>query len=139
MCIPPNKIEIIPKSHNTLEYLLKYFKNQLKKLENLGFKKNNIIIDPGIGFGKDSYQNIEILKNLDILKKLGCEIMIGHSRKSYIQALSGENDASNGDIEVIAIFFSISKFNIDLLRIHDVKNYMKAYFFLFFNISLEIH
>lgn len=123
--IPPNKSNVIPQSIDTLEYLITWGENSLKRLKNLGFSKENIILDPGIGFGKTTYQNIEILRNIDKFKDLGCKIMVGHSRKSYIQAFSKELNAYNLDIETIIISLAIAD-KVDFLRIHNVRDHRKA-------------
>ena len=123
--IPPKKDHMIPLNEDPLDYLLKWGKNSLNKLENLGFSKENIILDPGIGFGKTPYQNIHILKHLKKLKSLGCQIMIGHSRKSYILAISHELEAHNRDPETIAISLALAD-HADFLRVHNVADHMKA-------------
>jgi 2-amino-4-hydroxy-6-hydroxymethyldihydropteridine diphosphokinase/dihydropteroate synthase len=123
--IPPDKYNVIPQSIDTLDYLIKWGKHSLKRLQNLGFSKEDIILDPGIGFGKTPYQNIEILRNIEKLKDLGCQIMVGHSRKSYIQAFSAESNAHDRDIETIAISLAIAG-KVDFLRVHNVRDHMKA-------------
>ena len=69
------------------------------------------------------YQSIEILQNIKELKDLGIKVMIGHSRKSYINAFS-QAIAFNRDIETIAIS-SILKGKVDFLRVHNVEDHMK--------------
>jgi 2-amino-4-hydroxy-6-hydroxymethyldihydropteridine diphosphokinase/dihydropteroate synthase len=83
------------------------------------------LLDPGIGFGKTAYQNIEILRSIDQLKTLGSLIMIGHSRKSYIHVFSEEPYAYARDIETIGASLAI-KDKVDFLRVHNVKDHMKA-------------
>ena len=62
----------------------KFFKNQIKIGERAGLKKNQFIIDPGIGFGKTFEQNIKIVKELDKFKSFGLPIAFGTSRKSHL-------------------------------------------------------
>ena len=57
-----------------------------------GINRKNIIIDPGIGFGKDLNQNLEILNNLSLFHGLGCPIMLGVSRKRFIESIHEKND-----------------------------------------------
>ena len=83
--------------------------------------KRNIIIDPGIGFSKDTNQNLEILKNLDIFKNLNLPILVGASRKRFIGEILNETNPKERDIGTLAISCLCSQFNIDIVRVHNVK------------------
>ena len=100
---------------------------------NLGVPRENIIIDPGIGFGKTQAQNLEILRRLEEFKKLGRPILLGSSRKSFIgwvldlspeQRLQGtpfvppSDQRLEGTAATIAI--GIAR-GADIMRVHDVK------------------
>tara|TARA_Y100001970_G_C14237945_1_gene863072 strand:- start:2712 stop:3527 length:816 start_codon:yes stop_codon:yes gene_type:complete len=127
-------IEIVAKSN--LPYILmhnkkiaqkknvtKQIKIDLQKKIDLlidnGFNTNNLIIDPGIGFNKNTEQNIEIISNLDKLK-FGFPILIGTSRKKHIGDVLGTdvNDRIEGTAATTAI--AIAK-GADIIRVHDVK------------------
>lgn len=104
-----------------------WFEKAIRNLEKQGIQKSNIIIDPGIGFGKNKLQNVEIIKNLHDLKRFGCEIMLAHSRKSFISLFSN-TDAKNRDIETVAVSsFATDTGMIDYLRVHDIKKHMKFF------------
>ena len=105
-----------------------YFENHISELEKQGILRNNIIVDPGIGFGKTKQENINIIKNdLHKLKEFGCEVMLAHSRKSFISNFSNTT-AENRDIETIAISaYSFDSTEVDYLRIHDVKSHMRFF------------
>jgi dihydropteroate synthase len=85
-----------------------------------GVSKENIIIDPGIGFGKTWQQDIEIIRRLKELKKLGYPILIGTSRKSLIKMVLDlpVNQRVEGTAATVAI--SIAN-GADIVRVHDVK------------------
>ena len=91
--------------------------NALKK----NISKKNIIVDPGIGFSKDINQNLEILKNLNIFKKLELPILIGASRKRFIGEILNEENPKERDIGTLAISCLCSQFNVDIVRVHNVK------------------
>ncbi len=99
---------------SSLEILIK---NALEK----NIPKKNIIVDPGIGFSKDIDQNLEILRNLDVLKNLKLPILIGASRKRFIGQILNENNPKERDIGTLAISCLCSNFNIDIVRVHNVK------------------
>ena len=92
-------------------------KNALEK----NISKKNIIIDPGIGFSKDIHQNLEILRNMDVFKELNLPILIGASRKRFIGEILNENNPKERDIGTLAISCLCSHFNIDIVRVHNVK------------------
>lgn len=102
-----------------------WFAQRLAYLENLGLNRENIIIDPGIGFGKTRLQNVEITKNLSRIKEFGCDILYGHSRKSFMTLFSSAQ-ASDRDIETIAVSNFVDGI-ADYLRIHNLKDHMKFF------------
>ena len=83
--------------------------------------KNKIIWDPGIGFSKNTDQNIEILRNLYAIKNHGFPILIGASRKRFIGDILDQINPVERDIGTLAISCLCSQFNIDLVRVHNVK------------------
>lgn len=84
-----------------------------------GIAQEKIIIDPGIGFGKRVEDNVRLLKELDSFQDLGCPILIGTSRKSFIGHLTGAEvqDRLPGTLASLAI--AIQK-GANILRVHDV-------------------
>ena len=100
-------------------------KDSLEALINNALEKNipkeNIIVDPGIGFSKDINQNLEILKNLDVFKNLQFPILIGASRKRFIGEILNEINPKERDIGTLAVSCLCSQFNIDIVRVHNVK------------------
>ena len=90
-----------------------------------GVPKENIIIDPGIGFGKTWQQDIEIIRRLKELKTLGLPILIGTSRKSLIKIVL--NLPANQRVEGTAATVAISIANgADIVRVHDVKQMVRV-------------
>ena len=107
------------------ENVLSEVKFSLETLINNAVDKNvskkNIILDPGIGFSKDLNQNLEILRNLDVFKNLNFPILIGASRKRFIGEILNEKNPKERDIGTLAISCLCSQFNIDIVRVHNVK------------------
>ena len=105
--------------------LLNEIVHALDKLTNIAIKKNipkdKIIWDPGIGFSKNTNQNIEILRNLDLFKNFEFPILIGASRKRFIGDILNENNPKERDIGTIAVSCLCSQLNIHLVRVHNVK------------------
>ena len=103
-----------------------YLKKQIKRCKKNKINKNRIIIDPGIGFGKTSKHNIQILQNLKIFHKLGCNILIGLSRKRFISDLSKKEEPIGRISGTIAANQFALDQGVDIIRVHDVKEAMQA-------------
>ena len=105
--------------------LLVNISDSLSIMTNKAIKKNvakdKIIWDPGIGFSKDTNQNIEILRNIDFFKKFEFPILIGASRKRFIGEILNEDNPKERDIGTLAISCLCSQLNIHLVRVHNVK------------------
>ena len=97
------------------------FKILLKKAINKKVSKDKIIWDPGIGFSKDTKQNIEILRNIPLFKKFEFPLLIGASRKRFIGEILNVPNPKERDIGTLAISCLCSQQNIHLVRVHDVK------------------
>ena len=114
---------------NELNQYTNFLSEVISSLENLinnalekKISKENIILDPGIGFSKDLQQNLDVLKNLELFKKLNFPILIGASRKRFIGEILNEINPKERDIGTLAITCLCSQLNIDLIRVHNVKN-----------------
>ena len=92
-----------------------YFSRKLESLESTGVKLENVIIDPGLGFGKSADDNFTILKNIESLSVFGQPVMIGHSRKRFTGGISGT-------LGVTAMMSG----RVSLMRVHDVADNMEA-------------
>jgi dihydropteroate synthase len=91
----------------------------------LNVPRENIIIDPGIGFGKTWQQDIEIIRRLKELKELGRPVLIGPSRKSLIKMILDlpANERVEGTAAVVAIGIANGA---DMVRVHDVRQMVRA-------------
>lgn len=105
-----------------IEHLLRYFDAQISLLVKEGVKKNQIIIDPGIGFGKTVADNLEIIHNLRRLKDIGFPLLLGASRKSFMSRLLNK-PADDLLAATIATNTLGILAGVDLLRVHDVREH----------------
>ena len=117
----PDSMQNNPKYKNVLLDIYDFFEEKIKSLRRAGINHNNIILDPGIGFGKNLKHNITLIKNISIYHSLGLPILLGLSRKRFIKELSGDNDSSlrTGGTISSSIFAMMQ--GIQLLRVHDVN------------------
>ncbi len=117
----PTTMQNNPKYKDVLLDIYDFFEKKIKYLRTVGIKHNNIILDPGIGFGKNLKHNITLLRNISIFHSLGFPIMLGTSRKRFIKNLSGKNDSKErlgGTIS--SSLFAIMQ-GVQILRVHDVN------------------
>lgn len=90
---------------------------QLDKALAAGIKRENIILDPGIGFAKDAEHNWEILKRIDEFIALGYPVLIGHSRKRFL----GGDTPDSREAATVAVTQSLVGKGIWAVRVHGVK------------------
>ncbi len=117
----PKVMQNNPKYKNVLLDIYDFFEEKIKFLRSIGINHNNIILDPGIGFGKNLKHNMTIIKNISIYHSLGLPILLGISRKKFIKELSLNNDSSSrlgGTIS--SVIFAMMQ-GIQILRVHDVN------------------
>jgi len=91
-----------------------------------GLDLNQIIVDPGIGFGKSSLQSLELLRSIQRLRKCGHRVLIGHSRKRFLKSFSSF-DSAELDLETIGASLNLCDQSVDILRVHDVASHTRAY------------
>ncbi|MFH0838905.1 MAG: dihydropteroate synthase [Candidatus Omnitrophota bacterium] len=115
----PHNMQLDPQYKDVVKDIVVFLKERINAAKTLGIKENNIIIDPGIGFGKTKEHNLEILNRLEEFKALNRPLMIGTSRKSFIgKVLSVDTDKRIfGTAASVAV--SILK-GAHIIRVHDV-------------------
>lgn len=102
--------------------LLQFFETQIETVVNSGVHPKQIILDPGIGFGKTVDHCVEILLNIPTLKRLGFPLLIGLSRKSFISKIVGK-PAPELLSATIALNTIALRAGADLIRVHDVREH----------------
>ena len=114
----PSNMQDNPQYENVLKEVIFFMSKQIDKLNHIGV--NDIIIDPGFGFGKTLDHNYELLKNLNYFSILEAPLLVGLSRKSMIyKALDNSpQEALNG---TTALHFKALEGGANILRVHDVK------------------
>ena len=117
----PKTMQRNPIYNNVLLDIYDFFENKIKYIRSKGIKHNNIILDPGIGFGKNLKHNITLLRNISIFHSLGFPIMLGTSRKRFIKNLSGVNDSKERLGGTISSSLCAIMQGVQILRVHDVN------------------
>ena len=123
----PKNMQIKPSYKNVLLDIYDFFEAKLNYLRIKGIKHSNIILDPGIGFGKNLKHNITLLKNISIFHSLGLPIMLGLSRKRFIKDISKKNDSKERLGGTISSCIQSYLQGVQILRVHDVKEVNQAF------------
>ena len=124
----PENMQENPTYSNLMDEIYCSLHNKVQLALSRGIKKENIIIDPGIGFGKTRKDNFEILKRWQELKGIGCPVLIGVSRKSLLNMPKSTNEEK--DIYTLALDSILISQKVDYLRVHNVKlhkNFLDMY------------
>ena len=117
----PKTMQKNPIYKNVLLDIYDFFETKIKKIKLNGIRHENIILDPGIGFGKNLKHNITLMSKISIFHSLGFPIMLGVSRKRFIKDLSGNNDSKERLGGTISSSLYAMMQGVQILRVHDVN------------------
>jgi dihydropteroate synthase len=122
----PKDMQKNPVYEALIPEIVDYFRERIRSATESGIPKDKIIIDPGIGFGKTSEHNIEIINKLDELTLLEKPVLIGPSRKAFLGKMLGDVPAGERlEATAAAVSISIMK-GANLVRVHDVKEMVRV-------------
>lgn len=115
----PATMQVQPSYQDVVVEINDFFTERISYLVEQGIERNRIIIDPGIGFGKTLEHNLTILRNIPDFRQHGCPVLIGHSRKSFLDQLLGlPVEKRDWPSAVVSAF--CARNGVDILRVHDV-------------------
>ena len=117
----PSTMQLNPKYKNVLLDIYDFFEEKLKVIRSKNIKHNNIILDPGIGFGKNLKHNITLISQISIFHSLGYPVMLGLSRKRFIKDISGKNDSKERIGGTISSSLYSMLQGVQILRVHDIN------------------
>jgi dihydropteroate synthase len=116
----PKNMQENPYYDDVVKEIIEYLKESIQIAKDGGIQEENIIIDPGIGFGKRLEDNLNILKNLKNFSILNCPILVGPSRKSFIGKILDLSVEERLEGSLAALAVSIMN-GANIVRVHDVK------------------
>ena len=122
----PENMQIKPTYKNELLDIYDFFEKKIKTLRSIDIEHDNIILDPGIGFGKNLKHNMNLIKNISIFHSLGFPILVGISKKRFIKEIAGKNDTKSriGGTVTSSIYLMMQ--GVQILRIHDVNELLQG-------------
>ena len=122
----PKTMQKNPKYKDDLIEIFDFFENKIKELRKFGILHNNIILDPGIGFGKNLKHNMSLICNISIFHSLGFPILVGNSRKRFIKELSEKNDSKSRIGGTMSSSIYLMMQGVQILRVHDVNEIIQG-------------
>jgi dihydropteroate synthase len=122
----PRDMQVEPRYGHAPYEIMKFFKDRVAVCELAGVSRDQITVDPGIGFGKNDDHNLKILAEAAIFHGLGCALVIGASRKSFIGRVAGVDDAKSRLAGSLAAAGLGAGQGAQILRVHDVAETRQA-------------
>ena len=113
----PNTMQKNPKYNHVLLDIYDFFESNIQKR----FKGNKIILDPGIGFGKTLKHNLTLISKISLFHSLGFPILVGTSRKKFINQISEKYDSKDRTGGTIASVLFLLSQGVQIFRVHNVK------------------
>ena len=122
LSIPVVKGESLPPGRDPVDELMGWAGERLLEFDRRGIARNRLIFDPGIGFGKTVQHNWHLLEHIERFHDLGLSLLVGHSRKSFLEAVT-DRPSADRDAETLAVSRGLATKGIEILRVHDVKGH----------------
>lgn len=119
----PKNMQKNPQYKDVVADIKKFLKGRIAKARMAGIE--DIIIDPGIGFGKTTQHNLQIINRLREFTELKCPILIGTSRKSFIGNITGSNVSERLEGTLASVAIAVMN-GANIVRVHDVKECKRA-------------
>lgn len=122
----PKDMQNDPHYDDLITEVEEFFDQQIQLALDHGIQRDKIILDPGIGFGKNYEHNVSLIKNIDFMKKYQLPILLAVSRKTFIgQRLGGLEPSQRLEGTIAVSCFAAMK-GIEMVRVHDVKENLRA-------------
>jgi dihydropteroate synthase len=115
----PETMQVSPHYESVMDELYLHLRERIDFAISKGIAKENIIVDPGIGFGKTREHNFEIIRRIEEFYGLGCPVMLGLSRKRLLNMPDADNQTK--DIFTVALNTLALERKVDYIRVHNVK------------------
>lgn len=121
----PQTMQDAPEYGDVVGEVLDYLRRRRDALVMAGVPQHGIALDPGIGFGKKTIHNLELLSNAWRFHELGCPVLVGHSRKGYIGRVIDDEEADR-TAGTIGTALAMARQAVQILRVHDVSQVRQA-------------
>jgi dihydropteroate synthase len=121
----PKTMQVSPEYGDVVGEVSEFLLARAKRAESFGIPRERIIVDPGIGFGKTLEHNCTLLANLNRFVAMGYPVLVGHSRKRFLSAITGK-PSSELATATAAVTALCAKAGVAIVRVHDVAENVDA-------------
>lgn len=122
----PKNMQVNPQYDNVVGEMCQFFSERIEYALSKGISRDKIMLDPGIGFGKNYQHNIDIIKNLEVFYKFDMPVLLAVSRKTMIGKALGDLPTEERLEGTMAITCYAADRGIEMIRVHDVKENYRA-------------
>jgi len=126
LTVPADRSVVLPPDCDPVDALLRWLDARRREWEAAGIGARRILFDPGIGFGKNPLQSLELLRNVARFHDTGFRCLVGHSRKSFMAGIA-KQDVADKDLFTIGASLQLCAQGVDVIRVHDAAAHVSAY------------
>jgi len=116
----PRTMQENPSYEDVVGEVYDFLEERVDRAVDAGVPRSSVIVDPGIGFGKRLRDNLKLIRRIREFRWMGCRVMLGHSRKSFLGELTGLDDPGRREAGTHAVT-AVSSAGADIFRVHDVE------------------
>jgi dihydropteroate synthase len=121
----PKTMQVEPAYDDVVAEIHEYLRERIEAAEFAGIDADRIVVDPGIGFGKELEHNLRLIQRIDAFVDLGRPVLVGPSRKRFIGTLLDLPEDERVEGTAAAVAWSVSR-GAHLVRVHDVKEIVRV-------------
>ena len=122
----PENMQDDPRYDDVLLDVYDFLAERIAVAAAVGIPRDQLIVDPGIGFGKTLEHNLTLLRGIALFHALGCPILLGASRKRFIGTIGGGADAKDRVSGSVAVALFAARRGVQILRVHDIVETKQA-------------
>lgn len=126
LTLPVDPKVTLPEDVDPFDAVEEWLVERIERWDEAGLDLNRIIFDPGIGFGKNARQSLALLSRAGEYRRHGLRVMVGHSRKSFLSPIAGD-ELADRDAATAEISLNLIDQGVDILRVHNVPMNIEAW------------
>jgi dihydropteroate synthase len=126
LTLPADRNRTLAPDCDPVEAVERWLVERLEAWQRAGLDTDRIVFDPGIGFGKTALQSLRLLREQDRFDHYGLRRLIGHSRKSFLAGIAGQDMAAR-DLNTVGVSLQLAARGVEILRVHNVGAHATAY------------
>jgi 2-amino-4-hydroxy-6-hydroxymethyldihydropteridine diphosphokinase/dihydropteroate synthase len=124
--VPADKTRTLPDGEDPTAAVERWLEQRLVEWQRAGIDMNRVVLDPGIGFGKNALQSLRLLRDIERFQRFGLRVLVGHSRKSFMHTIA-TNERADRDLFTVGTSLTLCAAGVDILRVHNVAANTAAY------------